>query len=51
MLYIMSMFSNACNIIIFQCVGAPGYGREVVDGLNEIYIFQINVYGNFLTSW
>ena len=33
-LYLFSMMVHRYNIIIDRGVGAPGHGREVVDGLN-----------------
>ena len=33
-LYLLSMFSNSYNIVIDCCVGALGYGKYIVDGLN-----------------
>ena len=41
-LYSLSMLSHVYNIIIDRGVGASGYGREVVDGLNatEMFFFQ-----------
>ena len=34
-LYLLSMLEHAYNIIIGRGVGAPGHGREFVDGLNS----------------
>ena len=28
------MLAHVYRIIVYHCVGAPGHGREVVDGLN-----------------
>ena len=36
-LYLLSMLEHSYNIIIDRVVGAPGYGIEVVDGLNDNY--------------
>ena len=33
-LYLLSILAHAYNVIIDHSVGSPGYGREVVDGLN-----------------
>ena len=33
-IYLLSMLAHAYSIIIDRGVVAPGYGREVVDGLN-----------------
>ena len=43
-LYLMSMLSQAFSVIIYRGISAPGYVREVVDGVNAIYksfIFQL----------
>ena len=34
-LYLLSILEHAYNIIIDCGIIAPGYGREVVDGLND----------------
>ena len=34
-LYLLSMLEHAYNIIFDRDVGAPGHGREVVDGLTD----------------
>ena len=41
-IYLLSMLAHAYNIMIYCGVGAPGHGREVVDGLDatNFYIFQ-----------
>ena len=38
------LFMSQCQIIIDRGIGAPGHGKEMVDGLNSIYkqyIFQL----------
>ena len=35
-LYLLSMLEHAYNIIVDCGVGAPGIGREVIDGMNPI---------------
>ena len=35
MLYLLSILAHAYNIIINRGVGAPVYGRDVVDDLND----------------
>ena len=40
----MSVISRCYSIIIDQWISAPGYGKEVADGLNAIdkrYIYQL----------
>ena len=36
-LYLMSVLSQRHSIIFDQGISAPGHGKEVVDGLNDIY--------------
>ena len=38
-LYLLSMLAHKYNIMIDSDVGAPGHGREVVDGLNATNFF------------
>ena len=45
------MLSHAYNIVIDNGVGAPGYGKYVVDGLNATGCFFYNFYDNFATYW
>ena len=33
-LYLLSILSHAYNIVIDSGVGAPGHGKDIVDGLN-----------------
>ena len=45
-LYLMSVMSQCYSIIIDRGISAPGNGKEVVDGLNNvdkcyIYIYQL----------
>ena len=43
-LYLMSVMSQTCSIIIDRGISAPGHGKEVVDGLNDVdkrYIYQL----------
>ena len=43
-LYLMSFISQCYSVIIDQGISAPGHGKEVVDGLNDIdkrYIYQL----------
>ena len=43
-LYRMSVMSQCYSIIIDQGIGAPGNGKEVVDGLNAVdkwYMYQL----------
>ena len=43
-LYLMSVMSQTYSIIIDRCLRAPGHGKEVVDGLNDVdkrYIYQL----------
>ena len=42
-LYLLSMLAHTYNIIIDHGVGAPGHGRKVVDGLNDIYNFFLTM--------
>ena len=35
-LYLMSVLSQYYSVIIDQGISAPGHGKEVVDGINEI---------------
>ena len=40
----MSVMSQCYSIIIDRCISAPGHGKEVLYGLNEIYkgyIYQL----------
>ena len=40
----MSVMSQCYSIIIDQGISAPGHGKEVVDGLNDVdnrYIYQL----------
>ena len=40
----MSVMSQCYSIIIYQGISAPGHGKEVVDGLNDVdkcYIYQL----------
>ena len=40
----MSVMSQCYSIIIDREISAPGYGKEVVDGLNDVdknYIYQL----------
>ena len=34
LLYFLSMISTNFNIIIDRMIGAPGHGKDVVDGIN-----------------
>ena len=39
----MSVFSQCQSIIIYRGISAPGHGKEIVDGINDIgklYIYQ-----------
>ena len=43
-LYLMSVMSQCYSIIIDRGISAPGHGKEVVDGLNDVdksYIYQL----------
>ena len=43
-LYLMSVMSQTYSIIIDRGISAPGHGKEVVDGLNDVdkrYIYQL----------
>ena len=43
-LYLMSYMSQCYSVIIYHCISAPVYGKEVIDGLNTInkrYIYQL----------
>ena len=43
-LYLMSVTSQCYSIIIDQGISAPGHGKEVVDGINNVYkryIYQL----------
>ena len=43
-LYLMSVMSQCLSIIIDRVISAPGHGKEVVDGLNDVdkrYIYQL----------
>ena len=43
-LYLMSVMSHCYSIIIDRGISAPGNGKEVVDGLNDVdksYIYQL----------
>ena len=40
-LYLISVLSQSHSIIIDQGISAPGYGKEVVDGLNATYKWYI----------
>ena len=35
-LYLMSVMSQCYDIIIYRGISAPGYGKEVADGLNAV---------------
>ena len=50
-LYLLSMLEHAYNIIINRVVGAPGYGRQVVDGLNDTQQFFFDVNEKCATDW
>ena len=42
----MSVMSQCYSVIIDRGISAPGYGKEVVDGINAIdkrYIYQVKV--------
>ena len=42
-LYLMSVMSQTYSLIIDRGISAPGHGKEVVDGLNDVdkhYIYQ-----------
>ena len=34
LLYFLSMISTNFNIIVDRMIGAPGHGKDVVDGIN-----------------
>ena len=34
-LYLPSMLSQKCNVIIYCSVGESGHGMEIIDGLND----------------
>ena len=43
-LYLMSVISQTYSLIIDWGISAPGHGKEVVDGLNDVdkpYIYQL----------
>ena len=43
-LYLMSVMSQCYSITIDRGISAPGHGKEVVDGLNDVdksYIYQL----------
>ena len=43
-LYLLSVFTQCFSIIIDCGVSVPGYGKEVVDGLNDIgncYVYKL----------
>ena len=43
-LYLMSVISQTSSLIIDWGISAPGYGKEVVDGINAVnkrYIYQL----------
>ena len=43
-LYLMSVLSQCYSIIMNRSTSEPGYGKEVVDGLNAVdkqYIYQL----------
>ena len=43
-LYLMSVMSQCYSIIIHQDISAHGHGKEIVDGLNDVYkryIYQL----------
>ena len=43
-LYLMSFMSQCYSIIIDRGISAPGHGKEVVDGLNDVdkrYVYQL----------
>ena len=43
-IYLLSILSQACNIIIDRGASAPGHGKDVVDGLNDTdkrFIFKL----------
>ena len=42
-LYLLSMLTNAYNIIIYRSVGDPGHGRDVIDGLNDTHKIFISM--------
>ena len=35
-IYLLSLISKTYNIVIDRAVGAPGHGKDVVDGLNAV---------------
>ena len=35
-IYLLSLLSKEYNIVIDRAVGAPGHGKDVVDGLNAV---------------
>ena len=35
LLYFLSMISTNFNIIVDRTIGAPGYGKDVVDGIDS----------------
>ena len=40
----MSVMSQCYSIIIYLCLSAPGHGKEVVYGINDVdkrYIYQL----------
>ena len=39
----MSVMSQCYSVIIYRVISAPGHGKEVVDGINDVdkrYIYQ-----------
>ena len=43
-IYLMSVISQCYSIIIDQGISAPGHGKEVIDGINDVdkrYIYQL----------
>ena len=43
-IYLMSVLSQCFSIVIYQGISAPGHGKEVVYGVNDIdkrYIYQL----------
>ena len=43
-LYLISVMSQCYSVIIYQGISAPGHGKEVVDGINDVdksYIYQL----------